>query len=303
MDKRKFSKPALSISRQIELLKGRGLAIADEERAKRYLNTVGYYRLSGYMFSFLRDTQNHVYKEGASFDNVLDLYFFDRELRLLVFSAIEKIEIAFRAQIVQRFSESLENPFWLNDASTFRGRGNFLDTTASLVSTLNRSGDIFIKHFNEAYSDPFPPAWMIFETLQLGQLSRIFCGLKNCRAKQDIASFFGVTHQVLETWMHTLVYVRNICAHHARLWNKVLRIKPMLPEKPARKWVEQKMANDKFFVAFCIAKYLLDAVAPKNHFVQKFNALLEKHPSVNLANMGFFEGWEDEPLLSENKNS
>jgi abortive infection bacteriophage resistance protein len=78
---------------QIKLLKNRGLEIPDEAKAERYLLNISYYRLSGYMYPFLKDKKQHLYKKGSTFDDILNLYRFDRELRLMIFSAIEKIEV------------------------------------------------------------------------------------------------------------------------------------------------------------------------------------------------------------------
>jgi len=104
MTKQPFTKPPLSVQEQIELLKARGLRIPDEQRVARYLRNISYYRLSGYMYPFLTDTKRHRYKNGTTFEDILNLYRFDRELRILIFAAIEKIEIAFRAQIINHYS-------------------------------------------------------------------------------------------------------------------------------------------------------------------------------------------------------
>jgi len=111
MEKQTYTKPPLSVQEQINLLKSRGLQIPDESRAIRYLQNISYYRLSGYMYPFLVNTKQHIYKTRTTFDNILNLYHFDRELRLLVFSAIEKIEIALRSQIINQFSVTSQDSF------------------------------------------------------------------------------------------------------------------------------------------------------------------------------------------------
>jgi abortive infection bacteriophage resistance protein len=107
MTKKPYTKPPLPVQDQINLLKNRGLRIPDEEKAARYLRNISYYRLSGYMYPFLTDAKQHLYKDGTVFEDILSLYRFDLELRLLVFSAIEKVEVAFRAQIINEYSVAL----------------------------------------------------------------------------------------------------------------------------------------------------------------------------------------------------
>lgn len=217
-----------------------------------------------------------------------------------MFSAIEKIEVAFRTQIVYQVSNELQNPFWLDDVNNFKNAASYNRTYTDLKKIVSASNDLFIKHFLSTYSNPMPPAWMVAEVMQMGHISHLFENLKTTPAKQQIGTFFGVTHQVLETWMHTLVYVRNICAHHARFWNKTLRIKPMLPKKPMNKWIANSLAmpTDKFFTVFCIIKYLLDIIAPHNQFVEKFENLLAKYPNTKTSDMGFPANWKSEVLFS-----
>lgn len=117
--KKSYTKPPLSIQDQIELLKTRGLQIPDEERAARYLQNISYYRLSGYMYPFLKDKEQHLYKENVKFNDILNIYRFDREFRLLLFSSIEKIEIAIRSQITNHYSVTFSDPFWYVKGSNF----------------------------------------------------------------------------------------------------------------------------------------------------------------------------------------
>jgi hypothetical protein len=95
----------------------------------------------------LRDTKQHRYKDGTVFEDILSLCRFDRELRLLVFSAIEKVEIALRAQIINEYSVALHNPFWYTDAANFANPKMHAGFLNSLTAYINRSNDVFIKHF------------------------------------------------------------------------------------------------------------------------------------------------------------
>lgn len=298
MAKISYKKPALSYSQQIALLKSRGLIIKDISKAEQYLKTIGYYRLSGYMYPFLSDVQNHKFKDGTTFDDVINLYKFDRELRLLVFSAIEKIEVAVRTQIVQHYSEDFKTPFWLDDISLFSDKTKHSDILKSIKALLVKSKDIFITHFYQTYSEPMPPAWMTFEIMQMGQLSMIYECLNKSQTHKDIAAYFGIKEAVLVSWLHTLVYVRNISAHHARLWNKKLRIAAKLPMNPTFTWYSASVIkSDSFFVVFCIINYILKIISPRNRFVKKFKHLLRKYKNIDIVAMGFPPNWEKDKFF------
>jgi abortive infection bacteriophage resistance protein len=297
MEKKQFTKPPLAVQEQINLLKSRGLQIPDEARATRYLQNISYYRLSGYMYPFLADAKQHQFKKGTVFEDILDLYRFDRELRLLVFSAIEKIEIALRSQITNEFSVALQNPFWYTEAKYFADpvkHASFLDGLSPYVS---RSNDVFIKHFYNTYNNPWPPVWVIFEILSMGQFSILYSITAKSPPRKAVADYFGVKETVLTTWLHTLVYVRNICAHHARLWNKDLRIPVKLPKKTANKWLfASNVTNRKVYIVLAVISYLLDTITPRHTFRQKVKDLIMKYPKTDIIAMGFPQAWSSDPF-------
>jgi abortive infection bacteriophage resistance protein len=292
MVKQPYAKPPLPVQDQINLLKKRGLRIPDEEQAARYLRNISYYRLSGYMYPFLADTKQHRYQDGTAFEDILDLYRFDRELRLLVFSAIEKIEIAFRAQIINQYSVALYNPFWYTNAVNFADPKKHAEFLNGLTPYIKRSNDVFIKHFYNTYSDPWPPVWIVFEILSMGQFSILYNITAKSPSRKAVADYFGVKEPVLTAWLHTLVYVRNICAHHARLWNKELRIPVKLPKKTANKWlVEPNVTNRKVYIVLAIIIYLLDTITPHHTFRQKIIGFVAKYPHIDVSAMGFPQDW------------
>jgi len=297
MVKQSFFKPPLSVEEQIELLKARGLLIPDEQMAAQYLQNISYYRLSGYMYPFLIDTKRHYYKKGTTFENILNLYRFDRELRLLIFAAIEKIEIALRAQIINHYTSAANDPFWYTKEAYFTSPEKHVDFLESVSGYIKRSNDVFIKHFYDTYSDPFPPVWIIFEILSMGQLSILYSITAKSPSKKALAEYFGVKETVLVTWLHTLVYIRNICAHHARLWNKDLRIPVKLPKKTANMWLAALNITDrKLYVVLGIIAYLLNIITPNNTFRRKVKELIIKYPHTDIFAMGFPEDWLSDPF-------
>ena len=131
----KYTKPPLSHEDQINLLKNRGLIIPDKDRAYRYLENVGYFRLTGYMYHLQANDGSHHFKEGISFNDIILHYEFDKNLRVLVMEYLERIEVSLRAKLTDVYS-TVHGFFWYNnqdlfaDSSTFETindeiRGNF----------------------------------------------------------------------------------------------------------------------------------------------------------------------------------
>ena len=134
----RYTKPALTFEEQIALLKSRGLVIDDEQRAIRHLSNVSYYRMSAYMLYFKKlDAAGNVldeFEEGTTWDNVYDLYKFDRKLRLLIFDAIERIEIALRTQVIYQLSH-MYGSHWQNKKNIFSPHIPILEQEALLMFT------------------------------------------------------------------------------------------------------------------------------------------------------------------------
>ncbi|HCC38129.1 MAG TPA: CAAX protease [Treponema sp.] len=297
MAKQVFSKRPLTVSDQIVLLKSRGLAIPDVSRAEKYLANISYYRLSGYMYPFLDDPVNHRFKAGACFDDALNLYKADRELRLLVFATLEKIEVAVRARIADEYAVASADPFWYEKAAFFQNSGNHSILIKNIKDSVGRSTDTFVKHFFNVYSNPNPPAWITFEVLPMGQLSILFRNLASSPEKKAIAAYFGLKETVFVSWLHSLVYVRNICAHHARLWNKDFRVSARIPQKPFYCWpIIPVQAERKAYIVLAILNYLLNVITPGHHFKQKLKNIFSKYSVMSLQAMGFPQDWENDPF-------
>jgi abortive infection bacteriophage resistance protein len=235
-----FAKPALGLEEQAILLAGRGLVFENWADSISHLQHIGYYRFTGYLHPFKTGRgETEYYRAGTTFELVHDRYIFDRKLRMIVLEAVEKIEIAARAAISDSVGTK-HGPHWYLDQANFskpswyasRGftiagwHARFLD---EIQGQIRRSRDVFIKHYFDKYSDPaLPPCWMIFEVLSFGTISECLKYLKHPE-HTEVCRRFGLGHQLLSSWLHALSYIRNICAHHSRLWNRILTIKPTIP--------------------------------------------------------------------------
>ncbi len=298
-----FNKPAFDLEQQIAILKDRGLVITKADRAEHYLSHISYYRLAGYWWPMQEDKEKHIFKKDSKFCDVIALYSFDQELRMLIFDVIEKIEISLRTKMIYHISLEVD-PWWFQNTSLFYNTGELVQTLARLDEEITRCKDIFIKDHRRKHKDDgrFPPAWKTLELTSLGTLSKLYGNLKHTvKSKDIIAAAFGtVNHTFLPSWLQSLTQVRNYCAHHSRLWNKNLPGRPKLLPKPPNKWITDVPTEKEFhmlYIHLCCMKYLLDVVQPENQFSQRLQNLLEKYKgNVDPHALGLRAGWREEAL-------
>lgn len=296
----KYEKLPLSIDAQIALLQARGLSINNIEEAKHCLAHVSYYRLSAYMLPFQLRDGSHTFLKDTSFNMVMDLYSFDRELKLMLFDAIERIEIAIRTKIIYTLSLKYGG-HWQDEAKLFANKNVFFNLQKSITDHCSQKHkETFIEHYLNKYDEPAtPPSWMSVEIITLGQLSQVYNAIKDTAIKKEIAAHFGLFPEVLQSWAHATTYVRNTCAHHSRLWNRELGVRPILLtiKKPKHPWISPSYHNNaRLYYFLCCTFYLLKTVSPNGHFRDKLFSLLEKHNTVPIQYMGFPTNWQHEPL-------
>ncbi len=296
MAKINYSKPPLSYQQQLDQLKTRGLIIDNEPKALHLLENISYYRLSGYWFPLLSDKKLHIFKTDAHFKDAFNLYCFDRELRQLVLSEIEKIEVAIRAKMSYVLCHTY-GAFWFQDQTIFANPVKHANSLTKIGEEFHRSDEEFIGAFQQKYLNPIPPSWMTLEISSFGTLSLLYKNLKPSKSKREIANYFGLADSVFETWMHSIVYIRNVCAHHTRLWNRAMSIQPQIPRSPRKTWIANtNVANNRTYFLLSMIVYLLQTINPNHRFVSKFKELLNKYPNVDTKALGFPVGWENEAL-------
>ena len=291
-----YSKQLISFTDQITLLKQRGMVLGNETKALHLLQNISYYRLSGYWYPLLSDKQRHIFKPGSAFEAAYNIYKFDSELRKLIIAELEKIEVAVRTQTAYILSTQY-HAHWFEDSSLFSNPVRHTKVLAKIEEEYNRSDEEFITAFKAKYSDHFPPSWMTMEIASFGTLSILYGNLQPGRAKRSIAAYFGLPDTVFASWLHCIVYVRNICAHHSRLWNKILSIRPLMPRSPRNTFIALPASGTQqtYFVLSMII-YLLNTVNPNHSFISRFKELLNRYPSIDVRAMGFPINWENEKL-------
>lgn len=284
-----YQKPPLTYTEQLELLIRRGLIVENKESAIKYLRHISYYRLSAYFLPFKQSDKFHT---GTKIEDVIRLYAFDQELRILVLSAIEPVEIALRTQIIYHLSHKY-GVFGYLEPLNFSNRFKHEKWLNNLKKTINESTETFLQHYRKKYTlNSDFPLWMALEVISFGSLSHLFKGLKGCD-QQEISKLYGLKDTVLLSWLHSLAYMRNICAHHARLWNRTLTVKPSLPVK-TETWKDVK--NHRIYCLLSIIKYLLNKIGSGSEWSEKLKLLLKKYPEISLTAMGFTSNWKNEKI-------
>lgn len=295
----KYSKPPLTFEQQVDLILGRGMR-GDRAMMISRLAVVNYYRLSGYWHPFRNP--DHTFRPNTTFDTIWERYVFDRQLRLLVMDAIERIEVAVRTQLAYHLAHAGGDPFAYADdplalpnlAADERQR-----LRAELAEETAHSKETFAEHFRRQYGSEHShmPVWMAAEVMTFGCMLTLYRGCHG-DIKRRVAATFGVHDVVFGSWLLALNTVRNICAHHGRLWNRELGTKPKIPEKAKHpQWHHPIAVNgERVFGILTICKHCLDRIAPQSHWSQRWRELLRAHPYVPRGSMGMPADWEQCPI-------
>ncbi|MCW3492955.1 Abi family protein [Microbacterium sp. SSM24] len=305
----------------VDRLAERGLVIPNRERATRYLKHIGYFRLSPYTIPFQQGQPDHLFREDVEFDDVLGIYVFDRALRLLVMDALERVEVAVRAALTDHMSTTYEDPHWYVDASHFVNRGKhtgllrMIQETSDtrLLGTAEPAGRTFssnedagvvyrsaLEHYLMTYGSPeLPPSWLMVETLTLGQLNNVVDNLRRRSDRTAIAQRIGLSEPVLMSWLRTYVRVRNVCAHHGRLWNVGIGVYPAIPSSPAISWLKgdaalPRRSEKRLYPVLVSLQSVLDVVSPRSTWARRLHDLVSTRPPMNLAGMGIPKNWADD---------
>ncbi len=313
-----YDKPPLEHADLVARMQNRGLIIHDVERAKRYVRTIGYYRLSPYMIPFKRRGSDD-FRAGVAFDDILDLYVFDRKLRLLVLDALERVEVAMRSALTDHMSQT-HGAFWYLDPAHFRDQKKHRDFVTAVHDDCSRQllakpeqtdGALVhqsaLEHYLLTYGEPeLPPSWIVMERLTLGQVSNLVSNLKQRSDRTAIAKSLGINDPLFMSWMRTFVRVRNICAHHGRLWNAVLGVSPALPTSRSVAWLadpaviaKSTARRARLYPVLVALQSLLSTLSPGSSWAQRLKALFDQHPRVPLVPMGIPPDWSGDPFWAK----
>lgn len=267
-------------------------------KAEQQLHNISYFRLAGYLRYMEEDTHLHLYKPGSTFEQAVELYFFDKKLRSLIFDLIQDIEISLRTKMIQIFSAKY-GAFWFLDSALFDNETFYTACLGNIQKEVIRSNEDFIKEHLKKYSYPeLPPVWKTLEVVSFGTLSKLFSLFKDKEVKKEVAKEFGLPqYKYLESWIRSIAVLRNFCAHHARLWNRRFAYKPQMPNRLPLPWIQTRNTQPiKLYHQLCTLLYLEQTVAPNVCMKSSLVQLFASHPHISLHAMGFPYDWQNDEL-------
>ena len=286
-----YTKPSLSPAHLLELLIQHGLTVHDAAKAIKQLKMVSYHRLSSYFEPFLLpNTHKQQFKAGSSFEGIWELYSFDRKLRLLLSDALERIEVAFRTTISDNMS-CLYGSHWFLERIHFKNTYLYGALLKQIDALCQNSHEPSIRGYYKKYQYPlYPPSWMVIECLSFGACCSTFSNLKRLGDKKVISEIFGYHPTAIESWMDALRYTRNLCAHHARVWNRWFVVSPKLTYLYGPSFQKE----NSFYAQALVIKKLLTKINSYKDWQQQLSALFQVSPAIDMTQMGFQADWQND---------
>ncbi len=317
-----YNKPYLTFEEQLKLLRSRGLEVTNDHSALENLRRLGYYRLSGYWYPCrqpIPSSQLHPLKHsrpqrkdefisGSRFQDVVELYVFDKKLRLLMLDAIERVEVSFRVDVAYLLGK--KDRFAYNNSSLLHGnftkkidpktgRTKYQEWLVKHDQLIQRSKEDFVEHYKAKYGLPLP-IWVAIELWDFGLLSTFYKGM-TVQDKTDIAAKYGIPDfQIMESWLRCLNYVRNVVAHHSRLWNRNLIDQPKLAKKGVMLAFDSFLGNihitSRIYIVMCILAHFMNHVCPRSTWRMRLVELVQSFPKsahMKVKDMGFPDNWEN----------
>ena len=257
-----------------------------------------YYRLTGYLYPFRERDES--YSSSIDLDKILTICEYDQRLRNHLLSAIDKIEVSFRSVIAYQFSMA-NGPFAYIDKSALPGLEDYrhVQLMENIHKETDRSREEFIRHFMSKYGDTHmePPLWMAVEIMTFGSIVSLYRGLSNY-LKQTISKEFGIPDQALSSWIVGINSIRNICAHHSRLYNRRLGYSFKLPRERKRpEWFNPvKIPNNNVFTALTICNYLLSVIGSDSSWCSETKELFDIYKSIPEIKNTFPRDWQQSKL-------
>ena len=288
-----YIKPALTTDQMIEKLKKRGMSFDDEEAAIQKLSHINYYRLSAYWFPYLvdRDIDEGFFIPGTTFETMIDQYEFDRRLRFEILSTIELIEVSVRRTWAS--SLGLEyGAFAHMQPSIMKDRSKWHTSTQKLQNEYNKSREDFIKHHHETYPDLLlPPIWVTSEITTIGSLFHLIDNLKELKDKKSISRHYQLDEDVFTSFLRHISDIRNICAHHGRLWNKKYTRRFQMPKSKHGdfkfRFNRKKYESNKIYNTIEMLAYFEYMILGTETIRMRISKLFKEFPLIDKIAMGY----------------
>jgi abortive infection bacteriophage resistance protein len=299
----KYEKPAKTCEEQADLLLSRGL-VADRTELISVLEQINYYRLSTYLYTFRDGTDNFL--PGTSLKQILRLYEFDHELRILLIDIIEGIEILVRSRLAYFFALK-HGPFAWKDPALFPNfnpaYNDFDHWQDKLAEQTRRSRDQksnedTVVHFFRKYGDLHDclPVWILVEIMDFGATLSFYRGVE-ADIRKNVARSLNQPEEVVLSWLLSLNTVRNRCAHHARLWNWNLGISVKLPNpRKYPEWNVPGLSNRELASVLYLCAWISKNLVSKDYWLERARSLFRKYEDITLKHIGMPDGWEKDEI-------
>jgi abortive infection bacteriophage resistance protein len=278
-------KPFLDYNAQLLKLQNRGCQIDDPNFAIAVLSRVNYYRFTAYFLPFKDISGN--YKPGTNFTTIYRTYEFDRKLRNILFASLAQVEILLRSQISYYHAKQY-GPLGYLDSTNFNSKGhNHTRFMQHITDEIIKNQKVpFVKHHIDNYGGQFP-LWVMSELFTLGMLSRFYADLQNIDQKQLAKNIFALNPKKLNSWLHCCTDLRNICAHHGRIYNR------LFPATPAGFSEFSPDDRQRLFAMLLVLKQLYpDKADWKSEVCVALAGLItEYRADINLLYIGFPPNW------------
>lgn len=298
----RFTKQPKTTTDLIAHLKGCGLAIRNDSSTRGFIESVGYYRVSGYVLLFEEQGSVATYPDGStyiarshkitpaksvSFREVKELYAFDEELREITMSAISRFEVAIRAAICDIMAVKTSNSHWYEDTSNYdtqfttltNGKSGYKSLIGKIKQETKRN-NIFCNHYTSKYTQPkLPPIWMVAEQMSMGTWAIIYPELSDNRSKKDISKRFHMSVPQMKAAILALSHLRNLCAHHARLVGANYAHIPM--NDPQNRF-PTTLRNSTYAYMLATLWHILKVVQPRSSVVEDLVKLCKKYPNIDV---------------------
>ncbi|WPQ62593.1 Abi family protein [Chitinophaga sancti] len=292
-----FTTPPLSIEEQIELLQQKGLNILPEDDLTHWLSHVSYFRLKHYTNKF-KDSTKRNFEPNTTFNKVIKLYLFDRDLKFILFDAIETIEVSFKTLISNSMAQKF-GAHWYMTRSNFLPTFDFDDFSSAIESDVKDADEMPIKLYRRTYDTPsLPPCWMIMEIISFGKMSKMFEHLGARDVKLSICSRFNLPDTILNNWLHCINQLRNRCAHHGRIVFRSMAKTIIFPSRKKHQFINDidNIDVNSLYATICCILHLINKIQPTSKFKSNLLQLINSNPDIDYVHMGFTENWKEEAI-------
>lgn len=123
--------------------------------------------------------------------------------------------------------------------------------------------------------------------------------MKASKPRTEIAKIYALDYSLLVSYVEHIAYLRNICAHHGRIWNRKMTKTMQMPRTKPKHLINSfnfdEVSNRKIYNSLVMMIYLLNIISPQNHFKDRLLALIDTH-AINPIMMGFPVDWKQRSI-------